>query len=480
MDKKQLPFWLIAIASFIVLIVPALIKDGMFMDGLLYTCVSKNLADGIGNFWFPHFSKTLHTFFHEQPPLTFGIQAIFFKILGDSIYVERFYSFLTACISGYFITLIWKEVFHNETELKKLSWLPFFYWIIIPVCFWAYSNNMEENTMGIFTLFSSYLIIKGLNSKYNIIIYLIFSGLLIFLGTLCKGFPGLFPIVIVGIYWIIYRKFPFLKMLGYSLILVLVPALLYFIILFNDKIYESLSVYLFGRVINSIQSVSNVNTRFYIIQKLCMELLPVIIMNIILFIVFKLNAVNFDKIKSYIKPALLFILIGISASFPLIVTREQRGFYLLPSLPFYAIGIAIIVAPGINELIKKINTDKFSFKIYKIISVVLLVSVITFSIFQTGKIKRDKDKIHDIHLIGKVVHKGSIIGIEPCLRSDWSLHGYFVRHYYISLGIGQYNYFLKEKYSKTSVDKEYKKIPLESKKYDLYKTNNNILEKIRE
>ena len=29
----------------------------MFMDGMLYTCVSKNLANGIGSFWFPVFSK---------------------------------------------------------------------------------------------------------------------------------------------------------------------------------------------------------------------------------------------------------------------------------------------------------------------------------------------------------------------------------------------------------------------------------------
>ena len=39
------------------------------MDGLMYSAISKNLANGIGTFWNPYLSETLFPEFHEHPPL---------------------------------------------------------------------------------------------------------------------------------------------------------------------------------------------------------------------------------------------------------------------------------------------------------------------------------------------------------------------------------------------------------------------------
>ena len=151
----NLSFWLLAISLIIVLTLPVLIQDGMFMDAVLYTSVSHNLSQGVGTFWFPQFS--LHNIsgmraFHEQPPLVFGIQSIFYRIFGESMYVERFYTFLTLCCNTVLIVLLWKEINKNRGNVKKLGWLPLILWIIIPVCFWSFSNNMHENTMSVFTL----------------------------------------------------------------------------------------------------------------------------------------------------------------------------------------------------------------------------------------------------------------------------------------------------------------------------------------
>lgn len=121
------------------------------MDAMLYTSVSHNLSMGIGTFWFPQFS--LHNVaglssFHEQPPLVFGIQALYFKVLGDSMYVERFYTLLSMCITAFLIVLIWKEVFKDNIKLNAFAWMPILLWIIVPVCFWSYSNNMHEKHHG--------------------------------------------------------------------------------------------------------------------------------------------------------------------------------------------------------------------------------------------------------------------------------------------------------------------------------------------
>ncbi len=95
MQNKQTPFWLFTVALLFALTLPVLVQDGMFQDGMLYAGIAKNLAGDRGSFWALHFSPTLFNIFNGHPPLAFGIQALFFKILGNSIYTERVYSFFT-------------------------------------------------------------------------------------------------------------------------------------------------------------------------------------------------------------------------------------------------------------------------------------------------------------------------------------------------------------------------------------------------
>lgn len=135
------------------------------MDAMLYTSVSHNLSMGLGTFWFPWFSKHnvagLSTF-HEHPPLVFGIQSMFFKVLGDSMYVERFYVFCTIILTIYLINILWKEIFTENDELRLMGWLPVLLWILNPTCFFSYRNVMQENTMGIFTMIAVLFIIKAM------------------------------------------------------------------------------------------------------------------------------------------------------------------------------------------------------------------------------------------------------------------------------------------------------------------------------
>ena len=121
--RKQIPFWSFTAAMFILLIIPILIQDGMFMDGVLYTAVSKNLGNGIGSFWFPVFSElgmAGNSTFHEHPPLVFGIQSIFFKVLGNSMYTERIYSLLTGVFNAGLIIILWKSINLQHKKVKQM------------------------------------------------------------------------------------------------------------------------------------------------------------------------------------------------------------------------------------------------------------------------------------------------------------------------------------------------------------------------
>ncbi len=60
-DNPQFPFWVFTISVFIIAILPSLIRDGMFIDGIQYAAVSKNLANGLGTFWAPYMSQNWNT-----------------------------------------------------------------------------------------------------------------------------------------------------------------------------------------------------------------------------------------------------------------------------------------------------------------------------------------------------------------------------------------------------------------------------------
>lgn len=162
---KQLFFYSFTASIILVLVAASLVKDGMFMDGMLYACVSHNLAQGLGTFWHPYFSETTMSFFHEQPPLMFGLQSLFFKVLGSSMYTERIYSFIFTIVNAFLIVRIWKAFHINENDESKLAWLPVLLWIIIPVCHWSYANNMEEVTMGVFVSLSMLCTAWSLDKK---------------------------------------------------------------------------------------------------------------------------------------------------------------------------------------------------------------------------------------------------------------------------------------------------------------------------
>ena len=108
--RNSSSYYIIVFGLFLGICAPSLWSDGMFMDGLYYASISRNLANGLGSFWHLHFTDISYPIFYEHPPLAMGIQSVFFYVFGSSIYVERFYSFLTFIVTAYIIHIIWGKI----------------------------------------------------------------------------------------------------------------------------------------------------------------------------------------------------------------------------------------------------------------------------------------------------------------------------------------------------------------------------------
>ncbi len=175
-------FRLADLAVFAAATVPRLAHRGMFVDGVTYASIARNLAEGRGSFWSPSYTATLYPQFHEHPPLGFWLQSLWFRVLGDHLFVERLYTAVVALATGVLIGLIWRRLDTDAASSgdhvveddgrgtagysarddcgqaeggqcgrNGLDWLPLVLWIAVPVVSWSIVGNLLETTVALFT-----------------------------------------------------------------------------------------------------------------------------------------------------------------------------------------------------------------------------------------------------------------------------------------------------------------------------------------
>ena len=414
------------VAIFLGLVSPSLLSDGMFLDGVTYADIARNLAAGNGSFWDLHYTSTLYPHFREHPPLAMGIESIFFRWFGDGILVERLYSLGTFLITGWIITRIWIRV--ADREFRRLGWLPLLFWITVPLVSWAASNNLLENTLMIFTSLSVLFMLESLEGRR--VLFLCLAGVILFFGVLTKGFVALFPLTLPAWIWIFGFRSSFRKASLDTLVILLaliVPFLLLFLFVPESK--DNLHAYLDEQVLNSLRSVSTVSSRFYILGRLILELIPGFILVLILYILTRnQNVENRSRKGIY-----LFLCLALSGVLPIMVSLKQRGFYILPAFPFFSLVLAMLAAPRMHFVTDKMMVQTGRFIIFRVGAVIVLAVSLFLNMIQINRVGRDREVIGDIDKLAEIIPQGSTIDVQNELREDWALHAYFQRYASISL-----------------------------------------------
>ena len=455
---------LVTITIFVGLFIPSLVQEGMFLDGVTYSAISKNLAFGYGSFSAPHYTETLYPVFHEHPPLVFYLQSWFFKLFGDAFYTERIFCLLIALLSAIGIVLNWKLLADNP-KMKSAYWIPIIFWLSIPLVSWSYKNNLLENTMGVFSIYAVFFILKSL--KESKVIFTLLGAILIVLAFLSKGVVGLFPLVAPLIFGITYNErkksalyFLFLLLFSSAISLLLVSVF--------PEIKINLVKYFNQQFIPSLSKAREIttNNRFKIIFDLTLNLAIPIILSV--FFAIKKWKGKTQKKLPYKKSFLFFILIAISASIPLIISLKQRKFYLIPSIPFYALSFSYLLYRPIKDQIDRIPI--YILQWLNRVSIIVLAFVIIFSTVKFGDFSRDEETIKDIYKISKHIPKGTVISTTEDLWSDWGLVAYMSRIGSLSLDCdNKHEYFLLRKEAVLVSPNGYDSVNLKLENYVLLK-----------
>lgn len=481
-SSKHIPFYFFTLAVVLALVLPSLLQHGMFMDGIQYAVVSKNLSEGIGTFWFPFLSssweKQGQNYFLEHPPLVYGLQSLFFKLFNGSFYSERMYCLAALFICMLLIAAIWRLIFKDHKRYRSFFWLPVLLWVITPSVFWSFINNMHENTVSVFVLSAVYFSLRAVSTSSWKITTIFLAALSVFLATFSKGLPGLFPVAAVLAFYVVFKRISFKTTFIYSFILVFLPVLIYgCLVLMNEKAMQSLSFYVKERLLVRIDEGGQVDNRLATIFWLFIDLLAPLGLLALIFLVFKirktegvLRAPGDDELKRWI---IFFFLIGFAGVLPLCLTHVQRAVYFVPALPFFAIALALLCVKGLDLLFEK-NTSERGFTQLKYISVVAFVIVVSYSFFSKGKTYRDEVVLEQVHHLANEVGSGAVIGAPYYIYDEWDLQFYLLRYHNITLDPYVEKSFPFKMFEKEKVyeDTSYTLMPFELEKYKVYKRKN--------
>ncbi|MCU0320604.1 MAG: glycosyltransferase family 39 protein [Flavobacteriales bacterium] len=466
-------FTLLTIGVFLAFLLPRLAQDGMFMDGQLYAAVAHNQANGYGTFWEPRFSQVglagLHTF-HEHPPLFFGMQAAWFKVFGSAFWVERSYSLVMALLTAGCMLLLWRALVPAGSPGSQLGLWSVLLWIIIPSVHWCVHNNMMEITMGVFTTAAVLFVVHGMRRTWWL--WGSLAAVAVFLASMTKGLPGLFPLAAPVLVFITLRQGSLQRALALTLFMTVVVVGCYALLLQWPPAAANLRTYVEQRLLHRIAVVPTVDNRFATLEMLFSNLLGPIIISVLLVLVARRRGAMHGA-PATTSAAFAMALVGLSGVAPLMLTMVQKSFYMAAALPLCAMACALWSAPALERIVQRWPPQGKVVKGLFIAGVSAIVAATVAALLLFGSPSRDGDVLNDVHRIGGALPPHTKVGLPGSMWNDWSLQTYLMRYHFISLDMEDAHslWYITTK-NELPLDRDnYTKQELGLVTYDLWKRN---------
>lgn len=420
---------------------PRLADFGLFMDGSIYGTVAHNMAIGDGSFWQPMFHNYYalvgvnSAIFYEHPPLMFWIQSWFFKLFGDGFYVENFYGVIILLLHILTITFFFKDITKSKYSIFAV-WPVLLLWYFVPTILWSTSQNMLDNTLSLWTLLSVWASYRAVRKDH--FLWAILAGVLMGLAVLTKGPLGFFPLTAIALLWLanFWTKptgsYSFYRAFYKSIAVVAGFGIVVVNIMTNPKGKVFMLHYIKQQVIPSVTGQKEIEStltgHLSILKNMLIEFSPIYGVAILLWILFHFFRKEHYTIKNK-TIALWLIFVGLSATMPIALSAKSHSFYLISSVPYFAMAVGIYWIDSILSLTQKVILARKNKRTWR----VFLTSIVLFTIVSTsvqwGKYHRDGSMLKDLDALSEKVNPMDTIGIEKGLLPWATLHSNLERHH---------------------------------------------------
>lgn len=291
--------------------------------------------------------------------------------------------------------------------------------------------------MAMFDMAAVLLIYKGLqqNNSAKSMLMMTGGGLLTTAAILTKGPVGAFPLAIPGIFWLVYHvgnSKAFFKAIGAILLLTTIVAGCFFLLYQFPAPRANFDRYLDEQVFSALGGEREITGgsmgRFALVYDLLMQMLPPIVLAVVIFIIAKIAKVVPVQVKAHKKLALFFLLIGLCASLPILLSVKQRTFYLVSSLPYFVFALSLLVYPYYTGITEKWPTGNKGMKYFRTVATVISAGLCVYLGSKIGQPGRDHQLISNMKYISTQFPKGQLLGICPESDKDYAFLAYLQRY----------------------------------------------------
>lgn len=495
--KRQTNLYIIVIGIFMLLISGSFLSEGLSRVGMDNAVVSQRMSEGFEDFWLPSLSAPGNPDRMNYMPLGYWIESLWYRLFGTNTFMaEKIYSVLTYFILGALIIWIWTL----SGQSRRSGWLPLLCWITIPIVTWSATNNLLESTMTIFVLLSVAFLLKAGKAsfiassrlalgkpsgpyKLSRTSWIVLAALMMELAFMVKGFAGLFPIFFPFLYWLIVRRERILfPIFSTGVILVVWMATAFVAIFVWPETYTHLYNYLHHQLIGGVLHVRTVASRFYIFYALIIQAaIPICLALAIALIRIKKRPVlrfvffwrNQNKITaqqaSTSRMGWFFFALGLSGVIPVMLGYKQQDFYMVPTLPFFAISLGCLLYNMIDDWLENMNL--LAQRVLWGLAILLFVSGLLLNFNSIHRVNSNSALLGDMRLILPYLEDGETLSVSPEIISSPEAEEYFYRYKNIVFDTSAFHKHLLTMYSSANVvpdSLELKNLNIPTQLYKLY------------
>ena len=429
---RNLPFYLLVAGAFLFLTIARMAQPGMFLDGVTYASIARNLAAGVGTFWSPSYTATVYPSFQDHPPLGFGLQAVGFLLAGDHLFVERAYSLLMGGLTAWLILLLWRRTIADA----RCDWLPLVFWLLPATVTWSIVNNMLEATVAVFTTFAVFAFVQSLRAAGGRAwLWASLSGVSVVAAVLTKGPAGFFPIaapVLVALLVPQHAR----SAVRHGLVMLGTLAVTAGILFSVDASRAALSTYWHQQVAASISGERGGGRWTSLVRHLNGIMLRMGGLLLLTWLRAAIRRGETNAPRSAVSRwAWFFIALALAGSIPMLASARIAGHYLVPSIPFYALGFAGIAQPLAGPLLDRRRSRSIGPAVVGTIGIALIVASAAVPMLVGPLEPRDRDWIADYRTVASAMPRETTVGTCADGAEDWRLHAYLQRFFRVSLDV---------------------------------------------
>jgi 4-amino-4-deoxy-L-arabinose transferase-like glycosyltransferase len=458
--------------------IPKLSGEGLFMDGLVYASIARNMAHGVGAFWRPYFSETFWLpavsgpIFHEAPPLQFWMQSLLFAVLGEGWYVEKLFSAGCLLAAGGLLVVLWNRFFPRYDGLSY-AWLPLALLCTSGVVRWGFTNNLLDVTMGTFDLLALWLYTRAQQRGQPVRALVLLGGGTL-LAFLTKGPVGLYPLLAPATYHVLMERGSVRTGLRQSLAATAVWVLSLGLLSTYGPARTFLGTYLSEQVLAALlgrREAAPDASRTYVFRVLWSELrVPLLAaMGAGLTVWRRTPPPGFRAVG-------FWAVMALAASVPIGLSPKQYAHYLLPALPLYSLALAGGIAPALAALMQKPGWRRLAMGLCVLIGAVGLAGTGWYlEARRNGRSPEERAYLADVRALyeARIVPWGAAIRVrDEHLRNPY-LHAFLGRYCHAELtgwaSRSRYLLLMKNEWQRPgAVPPRYEYVPLPTRLFRLY------------